>query len=294
MEGLFRGTWYRSAVKLEGETIIPIPLFTPYDPFNQYYSASEIRQGERSLYLEFLGVDSDKPQEVVKFCERFGVLGALREAKPEGRKFHPLDSLTNHKVSPHLRKRFLAATRDSLDPIMWAAEDLCLPLPIGVFQRSQTLLRLLIKFPNEDEKLPREIITDFQKRLALMGPQKENLAGNIDQFLTRLINEFLRDSRVTPQLQWSIQKNKWEMAWNSFSLFGYFCTMVMLDKLGPGKFLSCPRCHKFFLTSSNLVRFCSSSCGENFKVREYQRKKKELAAQKSKKKKAAKSSTRKK
>jgi hypothetical protein len=63
--------------------------------------------------------------------------------------------------------------------------------------------------------------------------------------------------------------------------------MFMLDQLGPGKILSCPRCHKFFLTASNRTKYCSSSCYEVFKVQKYQKKKKDedakVAAQKGKK-----------
>ena len=77
MEGLFRGTWYRSELEelKRKDMIVPVPPFESYNPFDWYYSASDVRQGERSLYLEFLAVDSDKPEEVLNFCERFGVLG---------------------------------------------------------------------------------------------------------------------------------------------------------------------------------------------------------------------------
>ena len=79
MEGLFRGTWYRSQHRLEGDIITPIPPFEPYNPFDWYYSAHDLRQGEKSLYLEFLEVDTEKPEEILKFCQRFGVLGSATE-----------------------------------------------------------------------------------------------------------------------------------------------------------------------------------------------------------------------
>ena len=91
MEGLFRGIWYRSAVKLEKvkryqclpaeDSIVAVPPFEPYNPFDWYHSSSEIRQGKKSLYLEFLEVDANHPEEVASFCQRFGVLGDADKAE---------------------------------------------------------------------------------------------------------------------------------------------------------------------------------------------------------------------
>ena len=98
------------------------------------------------------------------------------------------------------------------------------------------------------------------------------------------------DSHVQPQLNWNVQEDRWELVWVSYDLFGYLFIMLMLDLLGPGKVLSCPRCRKFFMTASNRMKFCSPSCYGVFKVQKYQREKKEkaLAAQKGKKPKATK------
>ena len=75
------GLWYRSKVKLDGEMIVPIPPFEAYNPFEKpwYFPANELRQGDKSLYLKFLAVDTQKREEVVRFCERFGVLGSSRK-----------------------------------------------------------------------------------------------------------------------------------------------------------------------------------------------------------------------
>jgi len=152
-------------------------------------------------------------------------------------------------------------------------EKLCFTQSIGSFQAQQVALR-------------NALTPDPALFSAWSSAQLKDITRSF-------INNFLMDSHIQPQLNWNVQEDRWELMWVSYDLFGYFCIMLMLDLLGPGKILSCPRCHKFFLTASNRVKFCSPSCYENFKVREYQRKKKlkeeELAAKKEKKRKVGKS-----
>lgn len=114
MEGLFKGRWYRSAVKLEGETIVPIPPFEAYDPFDFYYPAPELRQGQKSLYLEFLALGRKGPEALLKFSEKYGVLGSI-------------ENRGNLKYS-----------RSSANPDIndLSPEDLCSPLTIEAFNGS--------------------------------------------------------------------------------------------------------------------------------------------------------------
>lgn len=260
MEGLFRGTWYRSAVKLEGDNIVPVPPFEPYNPFDWYFSASDVRQGEKSLHLEFLGVDASKPDEVLAFCERFGVLGnaliLLNEHRV--REEQAIKDQTNEELS-QIQATYLAQIAGSPGLQAFPPEKMCCPMNLMGFKNRQELLK------------------------EALVPQREQKDEH-----TRLINHYLYRSRVHPSLYWNAQAAIWGISWSSLDLTGLLLVMVMLDLLGPGKVLSCPRCHKIFLTASNKVRFCSSSCGDNFKVQKYQREKKEkeLAARKGKKKKA--------
>jgi len=280
METLFRGTWYRSAVKLEGDKIVPIPPFETYNPFDWYFSASDVRQGERerSLYLKFIAVDANKPEEVVDFCQRFGMLGdpeivihLARDPKIAG--FGMEQSI---KVLKDIFEAKFLLREGSPDIINFPPENLCFPLRISQFRKLQEKVIDAITFLKTFPTQPTQISE-------VQSP-------------ARFINHKIRESRIGPQLAWNAQKVQCELVWNSLDLTGYLYLMLMLDLLGPGKILSCPRCHKFFLTSSKLVRFCSSSCGDNFKVREYQRKKKEelLAVQKRKKSKTRKSTGKKK
>ncbi len=298
MEGIFRGTWYRSEVKLEGETIVPVPPFERYNPFDWYFSATEVRQGERSLYLDFLDVNSKKPEEVLKFCQRFGVLGDPYQAKP--RQIHRILERVQqdfkkpfHEMDSDQRKRIQMDYEFGVNPEGCQVDELCLPLTISDFGYKQFRFHSLL----EGHPI---IDSDFQKKfkqgkippntpVPINWSQKGPLSDEND-VRRFFINHSLTESGVMPSMKWNIQENRWELSWLSYSLFGYLALMYMLDKLGVGKILSCPRCQKFFVTASNRTKFCSPSCQGIFKVQKYQRekKKKELAAQAGKKSKATK------
>ena len=61
MEGRFKGRWYRSSVKLEGETIVPIPPFEPYDPFDFYYPGRHDEAGAKITVLGVHGLSRKRP-----------------------------------------------------------------------------------------------------------------------------------------------------------------------------------------------------------------------------------------
>ncbi|GJL67708.1 MAG: hypothetical protein NPIRA06_03430 [Nitrospirales bacterium] len=257
MEGLFRGTWYRSSVKLEGENITPIPPFQPYNPFDRYFPASEIRQGEKkSLYLEFISVNAEKPEEILSFCERFGVLGNTLV----------LSHIDQNKKKTSFGKTMEGITKENVwnpnrsSPIDISSILQNLPMPIRHFRQEQKDLADVIKYSQK--------------------PNSNAFQEFSFEPLEIYVNKTIKESSIEPQLNWNPQEEKWELVWISLSLTGYLTLMLMLDLLGPGKILSCPRCHKFFMTASNRMKYCSSSCCENFKVQKYQKKKKEEIARK--------------
>jgi hypothetical protein len=262
------------------DAIIPVPPFEPYNPFERYYSSSEIRQGDKSLYLEFLGVDADNPEEVVNFCERFGVLGDAEKAgewlEDKGlqriRTEYDLETFADLAKNDRLKKDLIGKPATDRFP----PEQLCLTQSIGEFKSCQLALR--------------NALTPDPAIFPAWSPTQ------LKDITRSFTNNFLMDSHVQPQLNWNVQEDRWELIWVSYDLFGYLCIMLMLDLLGRGKFLSCPRCDKIFLTASNRVKFCSPSCYENYKVQKYQKKKKEelLAVQKGKKMKTRKSTGKKK
>ncbi len=287
MENLFRGVWYRSEVKLEGETIIPIPPFESYNPFDEYYAASDVRQGERSVYFEFLAVDPDKPEEVVKFCQRFGALGepgkawtrTIKDSRRRGREF--LQKL-EVRSPPDQEKSYLTMLERTANPIACSPEDLCFPLTISQFRSIQLSFQREINNPLPGTKgCLIDLVENWENTWghAFSSFERESLLW------LSPINKGLFQSNVRPNLRWNALADKWELFWLSFSLIGYFWVMFMLDQLGPGKILSCPRCHKFFLTASNRTKHCSPSCYEVLKVQKYQKKKREevAAAKKGKK-----------
>ena len=274
MEGLFRGIWYHSGVKLEADTLVPIPPFQAYNPFDWYYSTRDLRQGEKSLYLEFLAVDSSDYEAVRNFCERFGVLGTESFFLEEIAKAEE-SQIRNRKViyfpPPGTSKKSIEYLQArSIDLASSPPEALCRPLTIKEFYNTQYWIRRMISenvFENDPVRNKKKI-----------------------ELITTLLNDALFSSRIQPRLSWNHQEMQWEISWVSVDLTGYLCLMFMLDLLGPGKILSCPRCKSFFMTASNRTRFCSFSCYNVYKVQEHIKRKKEreLAAKKSKKGKTAK------
>ena len=269
MEGLFRGTWYRSAVKLERDRILPVPPFESYNPFERYYSAAEVRQGERSLYLEFLSVNAEKPEEVLCFSQRFGLLGDPEKAKGQVRKEikrthqefwekFPADIFSRRKREEGLKKM-----EHTITPAMGTPGGFCFPLTIPEFKNAQLLFRHQIESTTSID-LPSVLQATHPK---ISPPENKAL-------LSDTINSNLTTALVIPNVQWNVQENRWELVWLSLSLLGYLWLMLALDQVGPGKILSCPRCQNWFVTASNRMRFCSPRCYENFKVQKYQQKKK--------------------
>lgn len=279
MEGLFQGIWYRSTVKLRGDTISPIPPFEPYNPFKFYYSPGDVRQGKRSLYLEFLAVDASKPEEVVNFCQRFGVLGSSARVIEKWLPIQIDSILDNIKRGVKIIEPGGSHKKDFLEiignphPGSVPLNEVYTKMKLVEFKDSQKILQKVVSVSKEHNP------TDKMKNF-IQG-----------KFITRI-----RASRIQPGLRWNPTEARWELCWESLDLLGLLWVMAMLDLLGPGKVHSCPRCHKFFMTASNKVKFCSPSCYEVFKVQKYQKKKKEeeLAAKKGKKGKATKSTGKKK
>ncbi len=272
MEGIFKGRWYRSSIQLEGDTIVPIPPLEAYDPFDFYYPATELRQGQKSLYLEFLSVNPKIPESILNFCEKWGVLGShfylmkMEQSQWANRlrrehSISPDDPLLLKFDSP--RSLGFMSMIAKPDVTKYSPDTLCSPLTMDSFCLSQGVLQN-----------------------ALDPPEELGAVGALN-----LLNEEIRHSHIRPQITWNIQKEKHELFWPSLTLGGYFYLMAMWDLLGPGKIISCPHCKNYFLAASDRTKFCSSTCYNNSKVQKYQRKKKEekLAAQKGKKGKATKS-----
>jgi hypothetical protein len=256
-----RGQWFRSAVKLEGDMIVPIPPFEAYNPFDRYYPASEVRQGDKSLYLEFFAVNIDNRVEVVRFCERFGVLGSSL----------PLlaDDLAKMEYN------FKEATKGALEIV-----------------QSSVWEKLLQKWENLDARdfQPEQLcqsmkISDFQTLQSAFGdelhlPADPSTTTAEKEAMAKYINSRVRASRADSCMKWDVQNGQFETVFYSLDLAGVFFQMVKLDLLAKGRILCCPRCRNLFVTGSDRVRFCSFPCYNVYKVQEHLRKKKALAAQK--------------
>ncbi|MDR4493753.1 MAG: hypothetical protein R3B74_04900 [Nitrospirales bacterium] len=260
-----QGLWYRSEVKLEGDMLVPVPPFHAYNPFDWYFPAKEIRQGEKSLYLEFIAVDSFNPEEVVQFCARFGMLGNSKA----------LVVADHFKLDTDLRKLSKdssSGARQRLSEIRiqksgypnvkdFGPSKLCQPMNIADFQRAQAEFVERLYVPEDPSPV---------KAIA----EKEDRAT--------FINGGIQASRVTSLIQWNVQTEQYESFYSSLDLLGLFYQMAQLDLLGEGKILACPRCGKPFVTGSDRVRFCSFPCYNVYKVQKHLREKKESDSKKRK------------
>ena len=76
----FEAVWWRGKMVLNGNTIEPQPPFEAYDPFQVYKPYGTGNRGEpRSVLFELLKVDPENTSDILRFCERFGVLGPPKE-----------------------------------------------------------------------------------------------------------------------------------------------------------------------------------------------------------------------
>ena len=206
MEGLFRGTWYRSEVKLEGDTIVPVPPFEAYNPFDSYYSAKDLRQGQRSLYLDFLSVNSDKPEEILSFCHRFGMLGDPEQSKTQAKNLrreiaqHLLSKGNNH-LGKREKKEFMEVMEKVDGPNLGLEkpDEYCLPLTVSSFKTKQELFR--------------PIQSIFPAALAFTD------SPNVwTQVMTERTNHFLTESNVITRVNYNFQQNKWAVSYTHLTL----------------------------------------------------------------------------
>jgi len=227
MRGLFRAVWYRSQIEIKDETMmVPVPPFETYNPFSSdlYISPANSYQkgGKRSLYLEFLTVKVEKIEEVKKFCERFGVLGEaflvlddhrMRETKVLKNQMKP-SRKWNKATLQQIQATYLTQVAGSPGLPLLPPQKLCRPMSLSKFQNVQELMKQVLTSPTH------------------------LFAGNI--------NHHLYTSRVSPNLHWNIEADHWEILWHSQDLQGILFFMAMLDSLGEGTMLSCPKCGQFF------------------------------------------------
>jgi hypothetical protein len=282
---MFHAIWYRSPMEIIdlGEPCIkPIGPLETYNPFEKYYPYSQGSREQKALHFQFLTVDADNPQEVLKFCQRYGVLGSGLRPK----KFRPDDEFLlasilglfagNPKACHSFGDPDNLMSRWNVSARTWV--DFTELLSTNPKELVKKYIKESSEFPQEDIYTTMSI-SEFKDQQALMkytlgyATQQQNQEEAIlQEMITGIVNANLL--YISPRLRWDAQDAQWGLTWNTTSLIGILWLMVLFDLLSPGKFHSCPRCHQFFLANSPRVRFCSQQCGNVFKVQKYLREKK--------------------
>lgn len=251
---IYKAIWWTCKLTLDGEILTPVPGFRAYNPFDSYFPSEEIKLDRKSLPYLFLAVDAKKPEEVLEFCKRFGLLGpALRD-----------DDAIDHL---HL---------DYFDSISWPSEwkKGREPVPSATLETS-----LIENFGfNLDgfRNIPAMSIEEFRRaqdsmRAVITWADQLKLRQSEDKETdTRILLRVRVNAKVSlirPRLDWNEQEAAWQMGWDIGSLQSVMYLMLLFDLLGPGRILSCPECRNPFLGGREWTTFCSSRCRNTFKQR---------------------------
>ena len=233
-------TWERSAITLNGQTLEPAPPITPYNLFDFYFPAGRaLKRGRRSLHYEFLRVDASKIEDVVDFCERFGVLRILDEGKGTA----ILDVFTE-EADPKNLARYPAWSVGGARLARYgdtpAPPGGYRPLPVEEFRDTQARLRQAVTWAQTWQQTH-------------TGDDARKARFNLRQ----LMNPKLQV--VYPRLVWDEQQARWVTGWDIRSLEGAMYLMLLLDLQGGGIIRTCPWDNTIFL-GDERTRYCALRC----------------------------------
>ena len=267
-----RSAWWKSDIKVERDkrnkvvTLIPVEPFIEYDPFDWYFPVESATRKNRSLPYLFLDVDASKPEEVISFCEKFGVLGDdgtffqwIIDTSPDtfavkGKNI-TYNEFVKSEITTHEQRKQLTEDLLGLNAGKRPDPSLCVPMRLKDFQIAQNQLREAITLLDRirDPKVPK-----IEKKGA------QNALNWI--FSIRL--GFAR-----PGLSWDDQASRFVTGWDVGSLSAVMYLMLLFDTQGKGNVLTCPRCHKVFLGDHPRTQFCSPRCQNQNKVAEFRKRK---------------------
>jgi len=241
--------WERCAITVQDQLLEPTPPFTPYNLFDFYFPAGRApERGQRSLHYEFLRVDASKLEEVVDFCERFGVLRIIEEGKGP----HILDALAEESDPEDLaqypswsvgRARLARYGDTPAPPGGYHA------MSLEEFQAAQAQLRQAITWA----QVWQQARSRHEARKARFN-------------LRQVLNPKLRV--VYPRLVWDEQQARWVTGWDIRSLEAAMYLMLLLDLQGPGLIRTCPWDETIFL-GDERTRYCSLRCQNAHNVQQF-------------------------
>ena len=241
----------------------PTGPFHEYDPFKFYYSPGSASKGMRSLPYLFADINPDNTEDLLAFCQRFGMPGPFNEFENwEDWGFQPFD-VSDPAVQQRLTGRNVYAIQQELI-------QLSMPVDSSAI-RIMSLRRLseeVYSFKNlfilaENQAAPnrtKKWITDKDNPKLLRGWFRP-IPSNTSE-ATALLEEML--ARGCRQLRMrfvnDVQSSAWTMNWESLSLTSLMYLMVAMDLQGHGKIQTCPACNRLFWAHRSGKTYCSPEC----------------------------------
>jgi hypothetical protein len=240
---------------VEHGVIHPESPYTPYDPFDWYFP-DEKASHPPSIHYQFLEVNAHDEGEILRFCERFGVLGhcALPWFACAAEGIEKLSEMKDEsEAMKYLKQVFHISRRPS-------PTTLCIPMTLEEFRLRQLGFRQTV-----------DAIS------SLSDPQGGMVART---FLESRVTMSMMT--ICPRLEWDSQAESWKFAWSMTSLDAHFFLMLALDLMGPGKIIFCLRCHKARYATNPRMKFCSPRCQNAYKVHAFYVRKREAQKRKDK------------
>ena len=233
-------TWERCAITLNGQTLEPAAPFTPYNLFDFYFPAGRaLKRGQRSLHYELLRVDTSKIDEVVDFCERFGLLRILDDGKTPA----IIDAVTEENDP-----------KDLAPYPAWSLGGARLarygetPAPPGGYRALS-----VEEFRDTQARLRKAVTWAQASQQAHTGDDARKARFNVRQLMSPQLQV------VYPRPVWDEQQARWVTGWDIRSLEGAMSLMLLLDLQGQGIIRTCPWDQTIFL-GDERTRYCSLRC----------------------------------
>jgi predicted RNA-binding Zn ribbon-like protein len=257
--------WWRSGIKISGESIVPEPPFVPYNPFDWYFPIESATREQRSLPYLFLDIDANDIQAVTRFSERFGVLGNFQNVgwAQWAAESEPVYSLFTDGQSQQQGKETL--TKANVYRAAAGArpnQTLCVPMSLTEFRDAQIELQETIELTQRASGQP----------IIVPPLHQDDPYSHLSLVQIRKRASFCMASRLTmirPRPVWDVVKDRWVTIWDVGTLEAAMYLMVLFDIQGRGQILTCPRCRKVFVADRSRTQFCSSQCQNAAKVQRF-------------------------
>ncbi len=257
----------RKAQLVKDKIIVESPL--SYDPFDHYWPREQNPpKGGKSLPYLFLDVHPQRPKEVLRFCQEFGLPGPLNftgnidPSRLDGFDLRILKSSVPKEKPSHtwtgkdINAIFQVQKADQPPPYGYVWKHYT-TMKLSQFHEAQEELRATIALAQAAEVNP-----DPSVRLHASRTLEKILGIKFYGFRFRLIQNTLNKN---------VPNRDWIMWWDSPSLLGLMYLMVMLDLEEGSGIQVCPnsKCSRIFLARHHRGIYCSPRCQNQANVRQW-------------------------